>query len=486
MNIKAVSYVLGKFMIVEAALMCLPLIVNIYYLENNFIAFIVPIAVLVLLGILLTVKKPKNLSMHENEGYIICGFAWIVLSLFGAIPFVISKTIPNYIDAFFETVSGFTTTGASILATVETLPRGIAFWRSFTNWIGGMGVLCFMMAIIPHGESHSMHIFKAESPGPKAGKVAAKMKDSARLLYSMYIILTLLEIIFLRLGGMRLFNSVCTTFATAGTGGFSTWDLSSRGFFSPYTEWVCAVFMILFGINFNIYFFILAKRFKRAFQDEELKAYLIIYLCSALAVTFSIAPMYSNLGYSFRTAFFQTASIMTTTGFASVDFNTWPNFAKVILVVLMFIGASAGSTGGGIKVSRLVIYIKEVYRDLKQLKRPRNVVCVRMDNRAVEPSVLRGANAFLIIYCLIFFASLIVVSADPAVDFETTFSAVAACFNNIGPGLGKVGPASNYESLSYFSKIVLSFDMLAGRLEIFPIILLFAPSTWKIKRLKTR
>lgn len=489
MNYKSVLYVIGRIFIILGLLMLLPLFVCVYYNLNGFdeasyISFIVPIILLVATGIILKLFKPKQIRIYAREGFVICGLSWILISLFGALPFVISGSIPSFIDAFFETASGFSTTGATILKEIHSLPKSILFWRSFTHWIGGMGILSFMIAIVPKSKGNSMYIMKAEVPGPKAGKVSAKISRSARILYIIYFVMTILEVLVLFVGGrisgdhIRFYDSVVTAFSTAGTGGFSVLNNSILGYNSSFVEWTVIIFMFLFGVNFNLYFFLLTKNFKSVFKDEEFRAYVIINVMSVLLITLNIASLYNNIGTAVRDSFFAVNAVMSTTGFCTADFNLWPTFSKILLVILMFVGCSAGSTGGGIKVARIVLYFKQAVRDFKQMIRPNNVLSVRMNGRFVEDNVMKGVNSYLLAYVIILFLSVILISIN-GFDTTTSLTSVITCINNVGPGLEMVGPVGNYADFSAFSKIVLIVDMLAGRLELFPILLLFVPNTWK-------
>lgn len=489
MNYKAVLYILGKIFIILGALMLLPLSIAIYYTLNGFpeasyISFIIPIAVLIVLGIALTLKKPKNFNIYAKEGFVICGIGWIIMSLLGALPFVISGSIPNYIDAFFETVSGFTTTGATVLTEIQSLPKSILFWRSFTHWIGGMGILSFMIAVVPKARGNSMFIMKAEVPGPSASKVVSKIADSARILYIIYFVMTIAEIAILYFGSkitgdnIRFFDCVVNALATAGTGGFSVLNQSILGYNSPFTEWVLIIFMFLFGVNFNLYFFALTKRIRDVFRDEELRGYLIINLTAVILITLNISSMYTDLSTAIRDSFFSVNSVMSTTGFCTADFNNWPTFSKVILVILMCIGGCAGSTGGGLKVVRFELFVKEMLCDLKQALRPHSVIKVRMNKKTVDNKIMKNLSSYFNIYMITLVVSVFLISLDNF-DSTTSFTAVISCINNIGPGLELVGPTGNFAEFSVLSKIVLIFDMLAGRLELFPILLLFSPNTWK-------
>ena len=477
MNYKMVSYTVGRILLVEAALLIFPAIGAIFYGDNTLLSFAVTIAALAVTGILAIRKPPKNRNIFAKDGYVIVAITWILMSLFGALPFYISGYIPNFIDAFFETVSGFTTTGSTILKNVEVLPKSLLFWRSFTHWIGGMGILVFVIAIMPKTESSSMHVMRAEVPGPTVGKLVSKLSASARLLYGIYCVLTLVEIIFLVLGGMPVFDSIVNSFSTAGTGGYGILNNSIEGYHSLYSEMVIAVFMLIFGVNFNLYYLILVKQFKQAFKSEELRWYIGIVAASVLLIAISLATTKYSVGDSFRYAFFQVASIITTTGFSSANFGTWPMFAKMILVILMVVGACAGSTGGGIKVSRLAILVKSGMRDIKKSLNPRSVETVKLDRRTVEETVVKGVSVFFGTYMIVAAVSMLLISIDGR-DFTTTSTAVIACIGNIGPGLGAVSPAGNFSDFSAFSKLVLSFDMLAGRLELIPMLMLFSPYAW--------
>lgn len=489
MNYKAVLYILGKILIILGALMLLPLSIAVYYRLNGFpeasyISFIIPIAVFVLPGLLLTSKKPKSFNIYAKEGFVICGAGWIIMSALGALPFVISGCIPNYIDAFFETASGFTTTGSTILTEIHSLPKSILFWRSFTHWIGGMGILSFMIAVVPKAKGNSMSIMRAEVPGPSASKVVSKIADSARILYIIYFVMTIIEILILFFGSkltgdnIRFFDCVVTSFATAGTGGFSVLNNSILGYHSPFMEWVLIVFMFLFGVNFNLYFFLLTKRIRDIFKDEELRGYIIINLTAVILITLNISSMYDSLSMAVRDSFFSVNSVMSTTGFCTADFNQWPTFSKIILIILMCVGCSAGSTGGGLKVVRLELFIKQMMCDFRQTLRPHSVVNVRQNGKTVDKKIMKGVGSYLNIYIITLVLSIFLISLDNF-DSTTTLTAVITCLNNIGPGFGAVGPVGNFADFSVLSKLVLIFDMLAGRLELFPILLLFSPNTWK-------
>ena len=479
MNRKMVFYLLGKVIIIEAALLCLPLICALCYGEQCVYSFLITIAVCLVLGFLLILShKPKDKTIFAKEGFVIVAFAWIMLSAIGALPFVISGAIPNFVDAFFETVSGFTTTGATILGgnEIETMSKGLLFWRSFTHWIGGMGILVLVMAIVPADSGRSIHIIRAEMPGPIIGKLVPKLKSTAKILYLIYIFLTLLEVILLFAGGMSLFESLVHSFGTAGTGGFGV-KADSIASYSPYLQWVITVFMLIFGINFNIYYLIIAGKLRNVFKSEELWCYVGIVMAAVALVTYNIHNLVDGFWETVRQSAFQVASIMTTTGYATADFNLWPGLSKGILFILMFIGACAGSTAGGIKISRIVLLFKRISVNLHHMIHPRGAEAVRFEGKKVENETLNGVLVYFAIYFVCFTVILFVLLFEPF-DFETNISAVAACFNNVGPGLSKVGPMGNYDIFSYLSKTVLSFAMLLGRLEIYPLILLFSPRNW--------
>ena len=464
----------------EAVLLALPMAVALWYGESC-LPFLIPMGLLVLFGALLGLRRPQRASLYARDGLAVVALAWIAVSLFGALPFYISGSMETYVDCFFETVSGFTTTGASILREVESLDRGILFWRSFTHWVGGMGVLVFVMAIVPmSGDGHGMHLLRAEVPGPSVGKLVSRMSDSAKILYGIYFVITVLEILLLLAGGMPLFDACIHSFGSAGTGGFSNRNLSVGAYNNAYFDVVIGIFMLLFGVNFNLYYFLLTRKFREVFQSEELRTYLAIVAVSVTAITINILHLYESVGTSLRHAFFQVSSIMTTTGFATTDFNTWPTFSKAILVVLMFIGACAGSTGGGIKVARLVILVRSSVGEMRRMLHPNAVSTTRFEGKVLPERNIRGVQMFLTMYLLVFTVSCLLLSMEHF-DLITTFTAVASCLNNIGPGLELVGPMGNFADFSPWSKLLLSFDMLAGRLEIFPMLLLFAPSIWRRK-----
>lgn len=478
MNYSMIFFIIGWVFIIEAALMAPSALVALLYSERSIWAFAAAIGLCLLLGVPLVRKRPANKVFYAKEGCVTVALSWIVMSLMGALPFVFSGVIPSIVDAMFETVSGFTTTGASILKDVEVLPRCMLFWRSFTHWIGGMGVLVFLLCLLPmSGGGYSMNLMKAESPGPSVSKLVPKVRSTAKLLYGLYVALSLLELALLLLGSMPLFDALCTTFGTAGTGGFGIKN-SSIGEYSAYIQSIVTIFMILFGINFNVYFLLYMRKPKEALRCEEAGWYLAIIAVSTLIITVFIRNSFPDLVTAFRHAAFQVGSIITTTGFSTVDFNVWPAVPRAILVLLMFIGACAGSTGGGIKVSRIVLLFRTMTREIGQIIHPHMVKKLKFEGRVVGQEVLRSVNAFMVAYVLIFAVSTLFVCLD-GFDLVTSFTAVAATLNNIGPGLEMVGPIGNFSCFSDLSKIVLIFDMLAGRLEIFPLLVLFFRDTWK-------
>ena len=477
MNIKAIFHSVGRLLWVEAILMIIPLIVSFIYKEATYWSFIIPIAGLALIGLLLFLIKPTNKNIYAKEGFAIVGLSWIFLSLFGCLPFVISKQIPSFINAFFETVSGFTTTGASILNDVESLSHSMLFWRSFTHWIGGMGVLVFVLAILPSSDGNNIFILRAESTGPKVGKLVSKVKVTARILYLIYIAMTIVQVAFLLCGEMNLFESLVHSFATAGTGGFAIKN-SGLQEYSVYSQMIITLFMFLFGVNFNIFYLIIIGKITQALISEELWWYIGFIVISTLLITLNIFPLYDNLQLTFKDALFQVTSIITSTGFATTDFNLWPNLSKALLFFLMFVGACAGSTGGGVKVSRIAILFKSIKREIKKLVHPNSVTNIKFEKTTVEETVVKGVANYFIIIIVIFAAGLLIVSFDSFGDFETNSTAMATCLNNIGPGFGKVGPMSNFSEYNWVSKLTLIFSMLIGRLEIYPILIIFNPKVW--------
>ncbi len=478
MNQKIIAYFVSWILFIEGLCMLIPAITAAFYKEKCGWIFILVGAVCVLIARILFIYRPTDYTFYTREGFVSVGLGWIILSVMGALPFVIDGCIPNYIDALFEVVSGFTTTGATILTDVEVLPKSMLMWRSFSHWLGGMGILMFILAIMPNAGNNNMHIVRAESPGPTAGKFVASSKVSAIILYFIYIIITVVEIILLLLGGMPIFDSLIISLGTAGTGGFGHLN-DSCGSFTAYQQIVVTVFMLIFGTNFTVYFLMLSRKFKDILKCEEVKIYYIIVAVSSIFITANIMRQYdNNVLVAFRHAAFQVASIITTTGYSTVDFDMWPTFSKSILVTLMFIGACAGSTGGGIKVSRIAIAFKTIGKELTTMIHPRNVKILKFEGKPIEHTVMRSVNTYIMTYVVLFVGSLLIVSLD-GFDYQTTFTAIAATFNNIGPGIGGVGPMCNYSGFSYMSKIVMTFGMLAGRLELFPMLLLFNVRTWK-------
>ena len=477
MNRRMILNTVGLMLKVEAALLLLPAFAALIYGENCLWSILISAAISLAAGFALTLlSRPKSQVIYAREGFITVALSWIAVSAVGALPFYISREIPSYIDAFFETVSGFTTTGASILENVEAMSRGLLFWRSFTHWVGGMGVLVFVMALVPSVTDRSIHIMRAEMPGPVVGKLMPRARDTASILYKIYVGMTLAQIVLMWAGGMPLYESIVHAFGTAGTGGFGVKADSIAGY-SPYLQWVITVFMLLFGINFNLYYLLLIRRFRAAAQSSECWYYLGIVGVSIALITANILPMYKNFQEALRLSAFQVASIVTTTGYATADFNLWPQFSKAILLLLMIVGACAGSTGGGLKVSRAVMLFKTVGREIRHLLHPRSVNSVRFEGKQVDGATLKGVSSYFAIYIICILAICLILSLEPF-DLETNLSATLACFNNIGPGLAAVGPASNYAAYSPLSKLVLSLAMLLGRLEIYPLLLTLIPTTW--------
>ena len=473
-----IGFVIGRILLTEAVLLVLPMVVAVAYGEAA-LPFLIPALLLAVIGLALGLKAPKRSNLYARDGFAVVALAWVLMSVFGALPFVLSGDIPHFVDAFFETVSGFTTTGASILTEIEPLGRGVLFWRSFTHWVGGMGVLVFVMAILPlsSGDGHGMHLMRAEVPGPSVGKLVSRMGDTAKILYGIYLVMTVIEIVLLLLGGMPLFDACIHAFGTAGTGGFGIKN-DSMGSYSPYLQNVTTIFMILFGVNFSCYYLLLLGQFKSVWKDEELRTYVGIILLSIALIVPNIRGMFDSLAETIRHAAFQVGSIITTTGFSTVDFDQWPSFSKAILMLLMIVGACAGSTGGGLKVARLLLILKSLRRNIRQMLNPRKVQVIRNNDSAVDEKVLANTNAYLAAYVVISFVIFGIISLD-GFSIGTNFSAVLCTFNNIGPGFEAVGPMCNFAAYSPLSKFVLSLGMLAGRLEIFPILVLLSRSTWK-------
>ncbi|MBQ2932914.1 MAG: TrkH family potassium uptake protein [Clostridia bacterium] len=477
MNKKIVIHVLGLSLVLESACMLLPLICSLIYRESDAFAFAVSAAICFVSGFLLKSIVPKKRNMYAKEGLAAVSLSWICMSLFGALPFIISGAIPNFFDALFETVSGFTTTGASILKDVEKLSHGMLFWRSFTHWIGGMGVLVFLVSLLKLSGGDNLYLLKAESTGPAVGKIVPRVQSSAKILYAMYTFFTILEILLLLIGGMPLFDSITISLGTAGTGGFAVRNSGMAGY-TAFQQNVVTVFMILFGIDFSLYYLLLMRKFKAVFKSEELRGYLGVILASIILICINISGLFDNIWTALKHSAFQVASIITTTGYATTDFDKWPEFSKTILLLLMFIGACAGSTGGGMKVSRIIIAFKTVIKELKITVHPQSTHKITINRQLVAHETIRAVNVYMVAYFVIFAFSLLLVSMDKF-DFATNFSAIAATINNIGPGFARVGPTCNFGDYSSFSKIVFIFNMLVGRLEIFPMLILFSPYTWK-------
>lgn len=477
MNYSIIRYVLGTVLKFESLFLLLPVFVGIFYGEKSTTAFLIVAFLCLALGVLLSFRKPRSYVFYALEGFVSVSLSWVLLSFFGALPFWMCGEIPSFTDAMFEAVSGFTTTGASILSDVEALSRSCLFWRSFTHWIGGMGVLVFVLAVFPMRGGQTMFLMKAESPGPSVEKLVPRVRTTATILYAVYTIMTIVEIILLAVTGMPFFDAVTMSLGTAGTGGFGVVN-DSAGSYAPHLQVIITVFMILFGVNFNIYYLLLRKKVKAALQSEELRIYLGIIVVSGLLIAWNIRKIFPDPLDALRHAFFQVGSIITTTGYSTVDFDLWPRFSTTILVMLMFVGACAGSTGGGIKVSRIAIMFKSMLKELFLIHHPHGVRKVKLDGRTVEGETRRSIYVFVVSYVLIYAISLLGISLDNF-DFTTNFTAIAATINNIGPGLAMVGPTSNFGLFSDLSKYILMFDMLAGRLELLPMMVLIAPMTWR-------
>ena len=480
MNTKIVRYILCRMLGVEAALLLVPVLVAVIYQEKCGIVFLIPIAILCLLFLVVGRKRPEHGQIYGKEGMVIVALAWILWSLFGAMPFTLSGYIPSYVDAFFETVSGFTTTGSSIIPDVEVLPHCLLFWRSFTHWIGGMGVLVFVLVVTSLDRKNSMHLMRAEVPGPEKDKLVPKAMSTARILYGMYLTLTVIEMVFLVIGGMNLFDSMIFSFGSAGTGGFSNYADSVAHFNSAYIDGVITVFCALFGVNFALFYFMILGDFKSILKNEELRTYILLIAGATAAIMLNIHSLYPTIGKSFRYAVFQVVTVITTTGYSTADFAQWPMFSKAVLMMLTVIGACASSTGGGIKVSRLLVGMKCVKREIVQLAHPKSVGIIRIGGKKVSSDVLRTIYIYFIAYVGILIGSVVLVSLDNF-DFETTFSAVLTTLGNVGPGMAQVGPMGNFAGFSPLSKLILCFDMLVGRLEIFPFLVLFTAPAWRRK-----
>ena len=477
MNYKRIFHTLGIVLCFAPISMILPLICAIIYKENTIFSFLLCIGICFLAGLILLLQKSTSKNIYAKEGLIIVALSWILMSIFGALPFMFSKPNLDFVSALFETVSGFTTTGATVLGDVESLPKSILFWRSFTHWIGGMGVLVFLIALLPMSGGSNLYLMKAESPGPTVTKLVPKVKSSAKILYIIYIVLTMLQIILLCFGDMNLFEAITYTFGTAGTGGFGVRNTSVAEF-SPYVQNVITIFMVLFGTNFSVFYLIILRKFGLILNSSEVKAYFGIIFVASIAIFINCFNLFSNIFDALRHSFFQVASIITTTGYATVDFNLWPEFSKMVLLLLMFVGACAGSTGGGIKVSRIMIFGKSIGKEIAQASHPKMIKKTQIDGRTVEHETIRTVNVYMAAYLSVLVLSVLALSLNNF-DFTTTFTAVSTTLNNVGPGFSKIGPMYNFSIFSPFSKIVLIFDMLIGRLEIFPLLALFSKYTWK-------
>lgn len=479
MNITAILNIIGHVMKYEIILLLIPFFVALFYGQGDANAFLYTVLLMIPIALILIKIKGKKNEIYAKEGFLTVGLAWIVISFFGALPFIFSGAIPSLVDAFFETSSGFTTTGASILTEIQSLPKGILFWRSFTHWVGGMGFLIFILALMPTFSGNTIHLLKAESPGPTPGKIVPKIKQTAKILYAIYFVLTLIETIFLKSAGLSWYDSIIHALGTAGTGGFSNMNASVAAFNNPAVEWIITIFMLLFGVNFVLYFQLIRGNVKAFFKSEELKWYLIAVFASIIIIAVNIIPFnHGDVTKSIRDSAFQVSSIVTTTGYATVNFNLWPTLSKVILIMLMFMGAMAGSTGGGIKTIRIVIIFKAIRREIDKILHPRRVKSVKIDGNVVEEETISGVFLFIFAYIIISLIAIFIVSFDNF-DITTTVTSVIATLSNIGPGLEMVGPAGNFSAFSDLSKLVLSFCMLAGRLEIYPMLILFSPSLWK-------
>ncbi|MBO5938215.1 MAG: TrkH family potassium uptake protein [Clostridia bacterium] len=482
MNYKMMGRLDALILAVEAVFMLPAFLISLFRGEQGAAqSFLVSMGIiLAIAGILALLSRNAKRDFYAREGLICVGTSWLLMSLLGCLPLVFSGAVPNYIDALFEMVSGFTTTGSSIIPDLDVIPKGIIYWRSFSNWLGGMGVLVFLLAIVPvsgRSEGFTMHLLRAESPGPDVGKLVPRMRETAAVLYLSYLALSVINLIFLLVGGMPVFDAVCTMFSTAGTGGFGIYNDSFAGF-SPYIQIVTTVFMLLFGINFSCYYLILLRKFRSVFRDEELRLYVGIVIASILLIAWNVYSLYGNLADTLRHSAFQVSSIITTTGFMTTDFDLWPTFSKAILLFLMAIGACAGSTGGGLKCARLLLLMKSLRRNVSQILRPKKVKVIRVNDKAIDERIIANTGAYFFVYVAIMVVSFFIVSLD-GFSITTSFSAVLSALNNIGPGLDAAGPTCNFSEFGIASKLVLIVDMLAGRLEIFPILVLFLPHAWK-------
>lgn len=479
MNFRFISYIVGWILNFQGIFLLIPSFVSLYYGEDSGLAYVITSIICLVIGIALTFRKPVNKAFYAKDGFISVALCWIVLSITGALPFVFNGEIPSIVDAMFETISGFTTTGATILSDVEALSKCNLFWRSFTHWIGGMGVLVFVLCILPLAGGDNMHLMKAESPGPSVNKLVPRVRDTALILYGIYIVLTIIEVVLLLISGMTVFDALTTSFGTAGTGGFGIKNNSMAGY-SMTIQNIVGVFMMLFGVNFSIYFLFLVRKPKQILKSEELRVYVGIIAISTIIIGINIRGSFPSIWVALQQAFFQVSSIITTTGFATVDFNLWPSLSKGVLILLMFVGACAGSTGGGIKVSRLVILWKDIKNEIASFIHPRSVRTIRIEGKKVNNEIVNSVKTYISLYLVIYISSVLLISFENF-SFETNFTAVAATLNNVGPGLDGVGPMENFAKYSSFSKCILMFDMLAGRLELIPMVILFNPSVWKIR-----
>lgn len=480
MNYRFIAYILGWILNIQGIFLLVPSLVALYYKEESGFAFLIAAGISLAFGALATIRKPKNRSFYAKDGFVSVALGWVVLSVSGALPFIFSGEIPSVFDALFETISGYTTTGATILTDVEALSKSLLFWRSFTHFIGGMGILVFVLCILPLAGGNSMYLMRAESPGPSVSKLVPRVRSTAMILYGIYTALTAIECILLLLGGMRFFDAITTSFATAGTGGFGIRN-SSIAEYNVYLQNVIAVFMVIFGVNFSVYFLILVRKPKQILKSEELRTYLGIIAASTFVIGFNVKDSFSSIWEALQQAFFQVASIITTTGFSTTDFNLWPTFSKCILVMIMFAGACAGSTGGGIKISRIVIAYKNIKNEIENFVHPKSVRIIKMEGKKVSNEVVRSVNTYLVLYFAVFVISVLLISLENF-SFETSFTSVAATLNNIGPGLDQVGPMENFAKFNPFSKCIFMLDMLAGRLELVPMVILFSPWIWRRNR----
>ena len=479
MNYRMTGRLLSYVLLLEGALLLLPTVTAIVYRESV-LPFLFTFMILWAMATPCLIIKPRNTRIFAKEGFVVVALSWILLSVFGALPFVFSETIPNFVDALFETVSGFTTTGATIMPDVESAARSVMLWRAFTHWIGGMGVLVFMMALIPSEGGRGIHLLRAEVPGPTKGKLVPRLRHTALILYTIYFVLTVVELVALLIAGLNFYDALITAFSTAGTGGFAVKNASIAGYASPAVEWIVAIFMLLFGTNFNIFFFVLIGKFREIFKNSELRVYYILAFLATAAITVSTLSSYASFGDALRTAFFTVTSTMSTTGFVIVDYGTWSSFAKAIVLLLMVVGASAGSTAGGMKVSRVMILFKNMLRELKHMVRPNSINKIKMDGESLEEETVRSAGNYLAMYVVILVASFVIISID-GMTIETNLTTVLSCINNVGPVMGTITPFGNMADYSVLSKIVLSLDMLFGRLEFLPMFILFSPATYRKK-----